>query len=114
LQLDNKYYNRVYEKSIAKTYSIQISDFTKKLAKMLCTIHEWEHKLMRELSEHLCNPQFADYMTVFHKFGIGSKPAALLLSQIYLITQFQNVARFKRRLSMGKVEESSGDAKAPN
>lgn len=111
-QGDNKYYNRIYDKSVAKLYGIEISSFTKELASMLCKVHDWEYNLTNEMSEHLSNPVFKNYMEILHEFGIGAKPAALLLSQIYPISQFDNVARFKRRLGMGKVEDSSGDVEA--
>ncbi len=48
------------------------------------------------------------------RFGIGVRPQALLISQIYPITRFDSVGRFKRRLGMAKDEFSSGDKESMN
>ncbi len=48
------------------------------------------------------------------RFGIGVRPQALLISQIYPITRFDSVGRFKRRLGMAKDEFSSADKESMN
>ncbi|WP_158507336.1 transposase [Nostoc piscinale] len=59
-------------------------------------------------------PQFTPYRQVMSKFGIGSSPQALLISQIYPVTKFESLGRFKRRLGMAQDESSSGDKETMN
>lgn len=110
----NSYYSNLYNKSIAKTYGVEISNFTRRLANMLCDLREWEGEIEGEILEILKLPEFEPYRRVFNKFGIGARPQALLISQIYPVTKFESLGRFKRRLGMAKDEESSGDKETMN
>ncbi|HLO84896.1 MAG TPA: transposase [Nostocaceae cyanobacterium] len=103
------YYDKLHNKSIAKTYGVEISNFTRRLANMLCDLHEWEGEIEGNILEILKSPEFEPYRRVMNKFGIGARPQALLISQIYPVTKFESLGRFKRRLGMAKDEESSGD-----
>ncbi|OCQ98977.1 hypothetical protein BCD64_23345 [Nostoc sp. MBR 210] len=110
----NSYYDNLYNKSIAKQYGVEISIFTRRLANLLCDFQEWENEIEQEMFEILQLPQFTPYRQVMSKFGIGSRPQALLISQIYPVTKFESLGRFKRRLGMAKDESSSGDKETMN
>jgi hypothetical protein len=110
----NPYYTNLYNKSVAKTYGVEISNFTRRLANMLCDLHDWESETQAEILEILAAPEFIPYRRVMTMFGIGIRPQALLISQIYPVTKFESLGRFKRRLGMAKDEFSSGDKEAMN
>jgi len=108
------YYDRLYDKSIGKTYGVEISNFTRRLAGMLCDLREWENEIQSEILELLDAPEFVVYRKIMSRFGIGDRIQALLISQVYPITKFESLGRFKRRLGMAKDEFSSGDKESMN
>jgi len=114
LKRKSSYHDRLYEKSIATKYEVGITSFTRRLAGMLCDLREWENEIESELSDILSHPEFMPYCKTMTRFGIGSKPQALLISQIYPVTKFDSLGRFKRRLGMAKDEFSSGDKETMN
>ncbi|BCL34235.1 transposase [Nostoc sp. MS1] len=105
----SQYYDRLYAKSIAPKYGVNISDFSRTLANLLCDLRDWENKIEAEIGQLLSVPEFMNYRKVMTRFGIGDRQQALFISQIYPITKFESLGRFKRRLGMAKDEESSGD-----
>ena len=105
----SNYYDKLYEKSIAKKYGVDITTFTRRLSNLLCDLRDWEMEILDEILDILNAPEFAPYRQVMGQFGIGVRPQALLISQIYPITKFESLVRFKRRLGMAKDEQSSGD-----
>lgn len=109
LKRRSTYYDRLYSKSVARLYGVEISSFTQKTANLLCDIHLWEREIETQLRQLLCLPEFKAYNRVFTQFGIGLRPRALLLSQIYPISRFDSQGSFKRRLGMAGDEDSSGD-----
>ncbi|MEQ9669641.1 IS110 family transposase [Coleofasciculus sp. G2-EDA-02] len=110
----NFYYDRLYDKSVAKEYGIEISQFSQRYAEMLCQIHSWEHEAEQKLAELIYLPQFKEYNQVFDKFGIGLRLRALLLCHIYPLSKFESLGSFKKRLGMAGDELSSGDRKGWN
>ncbi|BBD60616.1 hypothetical protein NIES2109_34150 [Nostoc sp. HK-01] len=106
------YYDRLYAKSIAPKYGVDISDFSRTLANLICDLRDWENKIADEILELLNEPEFMPYRKVMTRFAIGDRQQALFISQIYPITKFESLGRFKRRLGMAKDEESSGDREA--
>jgi len=109
---DSRYYDRIYAKSIAPKYGIEISEFTRTLAKFICDLRSWELVIQRDIESLLNAPEFQIYRKVMTEFGIGDRIQALLISQIFPVTKFESLGRFKRRLGMAKEEESSGDKQA--
>jgi hypothetical protein len=109
LRKKNYYYDRLYSKSIAPKYGVEISSFTQKSANLLCEIHLWEKEIEKELRLLLREPEFKPYNKCFNQFGMGLRTRALILSQIYPISRFQTLGGFKRRLGMAGDEDSSGD-----
>lgn len=114
LKKNRCYYDRMYQDSIAKTYSVSISEFTRRLASLLCDLQAWELEIEQEIATILGSPAFADYQRVFVQFGIPPRSQALLLSQIYPMSKFDSLGRFKRRLGLAKDENSSGDKESMN
>ncbi|MBD2692652.1 IS110 family transposase [Anabaena catenula] len=110
----NSYYDNLYKKSIAPKYRVEISTFTRRLSNLLCDLEEWESEIKSEILEVLEAPEFIPYRKVMTMFGIGTRPQALLISQVYPITKFESLGRFKRRLGMAKDEYSSGDRETMN
>ncbi|MGV0102245.1 Transposase IS116/IS110/IS902 family [Nostoc sp. DSM 114160] len=113
-KLKTSYYDRLYQNSIANKYGVGITTFTRKLSNMLCDLQEWEGEIQSGILDILDNPEFTPYRQTMTKFGIGVRPQALLISQIYPITKFESLGRFKRRLGMAKDENSSGDKETMN
>lgn len=114
LKKNNFYYDKLYTKSIAKVYGVEISHFTRRLANHICDLRDWEVEVEIQMLEILTDPKFAVYREVMTNFGIGNRPQALLISQIYPCTKFECLGRFKRRLGMAKDENSSGDKETMN
>lgn len=114
LKNNNCYYNSLYSRSIAPAYGIAISSFTRKLASMLCDLATWERELSAEIATMLVTSEFAPYHRTMNRFGIPPKSQALLLSQIYPMSKFESLGRFKRRLGLAKDENSSGDKESMN
>ncbi|MEH2030250.1 MAG: hypothetical protein V7K67_11340 [Nostoc sp.] len=108
------YYDRLYQNSIANKYGVGITTFTRKLSNMLCDLQDWEVEIQSGILSILNSPEFIPYRQTMTKFGIGVRPQALLISQIYPITKFESLGRFKRRLGMAKDENSSGDKETMN
>ena len=111
-QRKSSYYDRLYSKSIAPKYGVHISDFSRTLSNLICELRDWENKIEAEILELLNAPEFINYRKVMTRFGIGDRQQALFISQIFPITKFESLGRFKRRLGMAKDEESSGDKEA--
>lgn len=109
LKKRSTYYERLYSQSVAPKYGIELSSFTQKTANLLCDIHLWEREIEVELQQLLSSAEFKPYNRVFTQFGIGLRPRALLLSQIYPISRFESLGSFKRRLGLAGDENSSGD-----
>lgn len=114
LKRGSSYYDKLYEQSIAKKYGVGITTFTRKLSAMVCDLRDWEVEIQHEILEILNSPEFIPYRRVMTMFGIGVRPQAILISQIYPITKFESLGRFKRRLGMAKDENSSGDKETMN
>jgi|GEM_PF-1731070 len=114
LKTRQDYYDKVYEKSIAKKYGVEISNFTRRLANNLCELRDWEIEIEISILEILEMPEFKPYRQVMNNFGIPGRCQGLLLSQIYPISKFESIGRFKRRLGMGANELSSGDTEKMN
>ncbi|MBD2503153.1 IS110 family transposase [Anabaena azotica] len=114
LKRQNTHYDRLYRDSIANQYNVGITTFTRKLSNLLCDLADWEGEIQTEVLEILNFPEFIPYRKVMTMFGIGVRPQALLISQIYPVTKFDSVGRFKRRLGMAKDEYSSGDKETMN
>ncbi|MDJ0800519.1 MAG: transposase [Calothrix sp. MO_167.B12] len=110
----SRYYDNLYQKSIANQYGVGITTFTRKLSNMVCDLWDWKMEIQNEIIEILNAPEFIPYRKTMTQFGIGIKPQALLISQIYPITKFDSLGRFKRRLGMAKDESSSGDKETMN
>ncbi|MBE9124892.1 MULTISPECIES: IS110 family transposase [unclassified Coleofasciculus] len=110
----NFYYDRLYDKSVAPAYGIEISQFSQRYAQLLCQIHSWEHEAEKKLAELIHLPQFKRYNQIFDKFGIGLRLGALLLCHIYPLSKFESLGSFKKRLGMAGDEISSGDRKGWN
>lgn len=108
------YYDKLYLSSIANKYGVGITTFTRKLSNMVCDLQDWETEIQGSILEILNSPEFIPYRKTMTQFGIGIRPQALLISQIYPITKFESLGRFKRRLGMAKDEFSSGDKEAMN
>jgi len=128
----SSYYERTYTKSVARSYGIEISDFTRTHAQRLCSLQLQENQLEAELELLLQAPEYQPYLKVFASFGFGLRTKALLLSQIYPIENYldasnkpivefergkngklqkrhRSLRSFKLRLGLGLVEDSSGD-----
>lgn len=128
----SSYYERMYAKSVARSYGIEISEFTRMHAQRLCNLQIQESQLEVELELLLQAPKYQPYLKVFASFGFGLRTKALLLSQIYPIENYlgpgnkpivefeqgnngkrqkrhRSLRSFKLRLGLGLVEDSSGD-----
>jgi hypothetical protein len=109
IQTGNLRYSRLYAESVAPIYGVEISNFTRRLARLHCDLTQWEVELEAELSVQLSQPQFYPYREIMTRLGLGPRQQALLISQIYPISRFESLGGFKRRLGVAKVEDSSGD-----
>ncbi|MEA5472143.1 IS110 family transposase [Spirulina sp. 06S082] len=101
-------YNNLRSRSIATQYDIEISQFSRHLAKNVCdcSLQEWE--MLKELYELLQREEFQPYLEVFERFNFGIKTVAVVLGQVYPFENYSSLELFKSRLGLGMVENSSG------
>lgn len=116
LQRNVKYYEKLYEISIAPANGVDISEFSRNLARQLCELQNWEIQIETELANMLKLPEFEVYNQVLDSLGMGLRTKCWIISQIYPIERFLGDwdyrsarAKFKQRLGYGGVEDSSGD-----
>jgi transposase len=110
------YYEKLYEISIAPKYGVEISEYSRNLARQLCQLTDWEIQIETELATLLRQPELGVYNRVMDDLGMGLRVKCWVISQIYPIERFLGDgnyrnwrARFKQRLGYGGVENSSGD-----
>ncbi|WP_254567030.1 transposase [Oscillatoria sp. HE19RPO] len=116
LKTNRAYYQKLYEVSIAPKYGVEISEFSRNLAKQLCQLTDWEIEIETRIAGILKHAEFRVYNQVMDDMGMGLRTKAWIISQIYPIERFLGDgkyrnwrARFKQRLGYGGVEDSSGD-----
>ncbi|NJN13163.1 MAG: IS110 family transposase [Richelia sp. RM2_1_2] len=128
---ESKKYDGLYLDSVG----LGLTDTVKLHAERLCHLQQEEYQIEDEISALLQASNFIPYRKAFERFGFGMRTQALLLSQIYPLTNFLNEnrkpivefhnsrnsnKRQKRRLSerrfqkvmgLAPTQESSGDKK---
>lgn len=77
-----------YDRSVARTIGIEISDYTRDQSEAICLLELREKKNIDELSSLLSSPEFSPYLKVFYSFGFGIRMQALMLSQVYPFEKF--------------------------
>ncbi|WP_254563826.1 transposase [Oscillatoria sp. HE19RPO] len=116
LKTNHRYYEKLYDISIAPTYGIDISEYSRNLARQLCQLTDWEIQIEEKLGSLLRQPELRVYNRVMEDLGMGMRTRCWVISQIYPIERFLGSgnyrnwrARFKQRLGYGGIEHSSGD-----
>ena len=109
LKRHNHYWSRLYAKSVAVEYRIEISQFTRWIASVVDDIDIQHLEIEKELFSLVYSPEFENYNLVFDQFNFGLSFRALLLSQVYPIEKFESMAAFKKRIGAAKDEYASGD-----
>lgn len=125
------HYDRLWAKSVARDFEIEISDFTRIAARRICDLERQQRQTEAQIKEVLRSPEFDTYNRVFDYFGFGLRTRAILLSHVYPFSNFlaetgqplidieinelgkpqrrdRSLRAFKLRLGMGLVEDSSG------
>ena len=122
------YFDRLWARSVAQDFNLEISDFTRAHARRICNIERQQDEIEQQIEQLLAYPCFDIYHPVFDELGMGIRVRALLLSHIYPIEDFlscnkqpiwearqtqsgqrdRSLRAFKLRLGMGLVEDSSG------
>ncbi|WP_254568270.1 hypothetical protein [Oscillatoria sp. HE19RPO] len=117
---DQGYYEKLYQISIAPTYGVEISEYSRNLANQLCQLTDSEIAIETELAALLRLPEFNAYNQVMDSLGMGLRVKCWVISQIFPIERFLGSgnyrswrARFKQRLGYGGIEDSSGDKGTP-
>jgi hypothetical protein len=127
------YYDRLWKKSVAHDYGLEISAFTRSHAARICDLERHQDAIEHAIATLLQKSDFAIYRTTFDEFGFGLRSRAVLLSHIYPFEDFLNqdnqpviewgesksgratkrdrsLRAFKLRIGMGLVEDSSGQS----
>ena len=111
-------YDNLWDESIAKLLGLEISPFTKGLAKTLDEYETQQQRLEAEMLKILKKPHLKPYHEVLSRFNLDVKLQTMIISMVYPLDRFidddgmRNArARFKQRLGLGKVDDSSGDKK---
>ena len=81
-------YGKDWSKSIANSYGIAISEFTRFEANILCEIEVHERIVEAEIKELLALPDFSDYIKIFDSLRLGPRTQATILSQIFPFETF--------------------------
>lgn len=118
LQRDVDTYGDLWEESLSKWLGLEISSFTKHMAAMVQNFLLEQNRIEAAMKEELSKPVFAQYKQALRPFSLGVKIEALIVALCFPIERFfkddgyrQARGRFKQRLGLGKVEDSSGDKK---
>lgn len=80
--------NNRYQKSIAPTLGIEISDYVRLHGKWMVDIQTMEREIDGRLKELVWRDEFQAYNHIFDKFGFGLRIRARLLSRIYPFESF--------------------------
>lgn len=81
-------YGKAWAGSIANNYGVEISDFTRFEANILCEIEIQERIIEAEIKELLSLPDFDNYIKVFTSLRLGVRTQAVILSQIFPFETF--------------------------
>jgi uncharacterized protein involved in tolerance to divalent cations len=76
------------ERSIATVLGVEISQYTRDHAAVICGNQIRDNALKAELVAVLLNPAFDNYRDVFEAFGFGCMMQACVLSQVYPFEKF--------------------------
>lgn len=105
-----------WRESVAYHYGIEISDFTRSLAETLCYLGDEKDRLKSVIKAEMIKPEFYPYYCTILRFGLDDKAIAFIIAMIFPIEKFfhkkgmrRSRARFKQRLGLGRVDQSSGD-----
>ena len=116
LKVKSNYHDNKWRESVAYHYGIEISDFTRSLAETLCSLEDEKKRLKSLIKTELIKPDFYPYYVIIRRFGLDDKTIAFLIAMIFPISKFFHKkgmgrarSRFKQRLGLGQIEESSGD-----
>ncbi len=116
LKRKSSYYDKKWQQSVAYHYGIEISDFTRSLAETLCNLFAEKARLESQIKTELIKPEFYPYYIIIRRFGLGDKAIAFIVAMVFPISKFfhkkgmrRSRAKFKQRLGLGQIEESSGD-----
>lgn len=109
LKHQRHYWQRKYSESVASHYGVEISDFTRWLAKMIDDVDLQHLVNEKQMFDLVYDRQFEQYNLVFDAFNFNLSLRCLLLSQIYPISRFESMGAFKKRIGAAKDENSSGN-----
>lgn len=127
------YYDRLWSKSVAQDFGLNISEFTRSQAGRICELERYQQLIECEIKDLIAHENFVVYNSVFDSFGFGLRTRALFLTHIYPFTDFlsqinqpvieygesatgrptnrdRSLRAFKLRLGMGLIEDSSGQS----
>lgn len=112
-------YDKLWDESIAKLLGLEISPFTKALAKTLDEYETQQQHIEALMLKMLKEPHIKPYHEVLSRFNLNIKLQTMIIAMAYPLERFfdgdgmRNArARFKQRLGLGKIDDSSGDKKA--
>lgn len=81
--------SKKYDLELERTIGCGVEEETRLAAKAIVELQQRERRLELELRQCLsCDPGFAPYLEVFQEFGFGERIGAILLSQIYPLSNF--------------------------
>ena len=93
-----------YDKLYGATTGIGLGDELVNSAQLLRSLHKRERALELEMRSHLKDPRFLPYRQVFARFGFGERVSALVLSQIYPLSNYlDDDGRPEVKIRKGKV-----------
>ena len=129
---ESKKYDSLYLDSVG----LGLTSTSKLHAERICHLQREEYQVEEEISKLLLDKRFTPYCKVFKEFGFGMRVEALILSQIFPLTNFLNEngspivefhksrsspkkqskrrlseRRFQKVLGLAPTQESSGDKK---
>ena len=82
--------NNDYQKSVARSYDIEIDPYLREQARILAVVHDSDKRLEAELERLIDNPCFEPYHAIFDRFGFPLKIRANILTRIYPFESFLN------------------------
>lgn len=128
--------SKKYDLKYMDSVGLGINNTVKKHAARLCDLYREEYEIEDRIKDFLQLPKYIPYIKAFDDFGFGARTQALILSQIYPLSNFLNddgtpivefhqsrnnpskqskrrlsERRFQKILGLAPTQESSGDKK---
>ena len=90
LDRESNVYETKWSESIAQDLGLEISDFTRSLARMVQELELEQQRILKQMFRELSRDVFANYYRVLNSFELNDKTISLIISLVYPLERFFN------------------------